>query len=97
MELFLKCKENNIETIIDNLAQIEHTRWNAYHILNGWTRKKEKGKNMIKKEHFDLCDWETLKEDDPYVVKYDYKNIYQIPFVAYCLGFEIMKIEEEGI
>ena len=97
LELFLKCKENNIETIIDNLAQIEHTRWNAYHILNGWTRKKEKGKNMIKKEHFDLCDWETLKEDDPYVVKYDYKNIYQIPFVAYCLGFEIMKIEEEGI
>ena len=54
-------------------------------------------KDMIKKEHFDLCDWETLKEDDPYVVKYDYKNIYQIPFVAYCLGFEIMKIEEEGI
>ena len=97
IELFLKSNEKQVETIIDNLAQIEHTRWNAYHILNGWERRKIKEKDMIKKEHFDLCDWETLKEDDPYVVKYDYKNIYQIPFVAYCLGFEIMKIEEEGI
>ena len=52
---------------------------------------------MLKKEHFDLCDWETLHKEDFGNVKYDYKNIYQIPFVAYCLGFEIMKIEEEGI
>ncbi|PRN00132.1 hypothetical protein [Aliarcobacter cryaerophilus] len=100
IELFYKIKSNKIENIneyIDYLAELEHKRWNAYHILNGWKRRKIKEKDMIKKEHFDLCDWETLKEDDPYVVKYDYKNIYQIPFVAYCLGFEIMKIEEEGI
>ena len=59
--------------------------------------RKEQGKvtkDMIRKEHYDLCDWETLKKDDPSVVKYDYKNIYQIPFVAYCLGFEIVEIEE---
>jgi hypothetical protein len=100
IELFYKIKSNKIENIneyIDYLAELEHKRWNAYHILNGWKRRKIKEKDMIKKEHFDLCDWETLKEDDPYVVKYDYKNIYQISFVAYCLGFEIMKIEEEGI
>ena len=94
IELFLKSNEKQVETIIDNLAQIEHTRWNAYHILNGWERRKIKEKDMIKKEHFDLCDWETLKKDDSGVVKYDYKNIYQIPFVAYCLGFEIVEIED---
>ncbi|MGJ0457121.1 hypothetical protein NG782_10525 [Aliarcobacter cryaerophilus] len=99
--LKIKNKPNYVE-IIHQLAQIEHTRWNAYHILNGWKRmskeRKEQGKvtkDMIGKEHYDLCDWETLKKDDPSVVKYDYKNIYQIPFVAYCLGFEIVEIEEE--
>ena len=79
------------------MAQIEHTRWNAYHILTGWSRRKIGGKDQINKEHFNLCDWETLKEDDIGVVKYDYKNIYQIPFVAYCLGFEIVEIKEVRI
>ncbi|PUE66622.1 transcriptional regulator [Arcobacter caeni] len=84
---YLKVKDNtNYVEFINNLAQIEHTRWNAYHILNGWIRRKITDKDMLKKEHYDLCDWETLKKDDPGVVKYDYKNIYQIPFVAYCLG-----------
>lgn len=91
----IKDKTNYVE-IIHQLAQIEHTRWNAYHILNGWTRRKENGKDMIKKEHFDLCDWETLNKDDKDKVKYDYINIYQIPFVAYCLGFEIVEIKEEN-
>ena len=103
VEFYLKIKYNTTHRdLIDNLAQLEHKRWNAYHILNGWKRmskeRKEQGKvtkDMIGKEHYDLCDWETLKKDDPSVVKYDYKNIYQIPFVAYCLGFEIVEIEEE--
>ena len=90
----IKYKTNYVE-IIHQLAQIEHTRWNAYHILNGWIRRKITDKDMLKKEHYDLCDWETLKEDDIGVVKYDYKNIYQIPFVAYCLGGEIVKIEDQ--
>lgn len=94
LELFFKSNKDNIKIIIDNLAQIEHTRWNAYHILNAWIRRKISDKDMLKKEHFDLCDWETLKKDDSGVVKYDYKNIYQIPFVAYCLGFEIVEIED---
>ncbi len=97
VEFYLKIKYNTTHRdLIDNLAQLEHKRWNAYHILNGWKRmskeRKEQGKvtkDMIRKEHYDLCDWETLKKDDPSVVKYDYKNIYQIPFVAYCLGLEI--------
>ncbi len=94
----IKDKTNHVE-IIHRLAQIEHTRWNAYHILNGWRRKKNKTddrKDMLKKEHFDLCDWETLHKEDFGNVKYDYKNIYQIPFVAYCLGLEIVEIKKEN-
>jgi hypothetical protein len=93
----IKDKTNHVE-IIHRLAQIEHTRWNAYHILNGWRRKKNKTddrKDMLKKEHFDLCDWETLNKEDKEVIKYDYKNIYHIPFVAYCLGFDIIEINNE--
>jgi hypothetical protein len=87
--------KTNRDEIINSLAQIEHTRWNALHILNGWIRKEGKGKDPIKKEHFDLCDWDTLKKEDEDVIKYDYKNIYHIPFVAYCLGFDIIEINNE--
>ncbi len=100
IDFYLKIKHKpNFEDIIHNLAQIEHTRWNALHILNGWRRKKNKTddrKDMLKKEHFDLCDWETLHKEDFGNVKYDYKNIYQIPFVAYCLGLEIVEIKKEN-
>lgn len=81
---------------IDKLAKVEHTRWNAMHLLNGWKRKNSKGKDLIKKEHFDICDWDTLTKEDPSVLKYDYKNIYQIPFVAFTLGFKIKKIKNEA-
>lgn len=93
LNFYLKIKDKpNYVEIIHRLAEIEHTRWNAYHILNGWTRREEKGKDMIKKEHFDLCNWKTLNKEDLGKVKYDYESIYQIPFVAYCLGLEIVEI-----
>jgi hypothetical protein len=57
--------------------------------------KTDDRKDMLKKEHFDLCDWETLNKEDKEVIKYDYKNIYHIPFVAYCLGFDIIEINNE--
>jgi hypothetical protein len=57
--------------------------------------RKEKGKCMINKEHFDLCDWETLNNEDKAVIKYDYKNIYQIPFVVHCLGDKIINYTKE--
>lgn len=96
IDFYLKIKHKpNFEDIIHNLAQIEHTRWNALHILNGWKRRKEKGKCMINKEHFDLCDWETLNNEDKAVIKYDYKNIYQIPFVVHCLGDKIINYTKE--
>jgi len=69
------------------LASLEHTRWNAYHYLHGWKRKKKNetdgyaSKDLEKKLHFDLTDFDTLIEEDSNVIKYDYKNIYHIPFL----------------
>ena len=38
---------------------------------------------------------DVVKKKDEDVIKYDYKNIYHIPFVAYCLGFDIIEINNE--
>lgn len=75
----------------DQIAEVEHTRWNAYHLLHGFNRKKSKGKDLKAKLHFNLCDWETLKKEDPGVLKYDYKNIYQISYIMKQLGYEVVK------
>lgn len=90
---YLKVKDTpNYLYLIDNLAELEHKRWNVYHILNGW--KYGLKKDPIKKEHNNLCDWKTLNEKYKSAIKYDYKNIYQIPFVVHCLGGEINLISE---
>jgi len=89
------------KVLYHELAKIEHTRWNAYHLLNGWSRKTDKfnknNKNEENKEHFDICDWETLQLEDPGVLKYDYKNIYQIPYILKLLGKELVLNYNIGI
>ncbi len=49
---------------LDRLAEIEHNRWNAFHILHGWRqlepRDKDKFKDSVKKRHICLVDWDTL-------------------------------------
>lgn len=51
--------------VLDGLAQVEHNRWNAFHILNGW---KLKTLNQAKKEHEDALarstDVSKVKKDD---------------------------------
>jgi len=71
--------------VIETLARIEHRRWNAFHILNGWSVLSPLGKERKDKElklHACLVEWEKLsdvslhlnkyvkKEDD----KHDYKS-----------------------
>lgn len=91
VDFYLKVKDNpNHVNLINDLAELEHRRWNAYHILNGWKFGIEK--DPVKKEHNNICDWKTLNEKYKNVIKYDYKNVYQIPFVAFSLGYEIKKI-----
>lgn len=55
------------EEEIVQLGKVEHTRWNAFHILNGWKKlaipsdaKEQIAKNKIKKLHPCIVSWEEL-------------------------------------
>ncbi|WP_103642092.1 NAD-binding protein [Campylobacter concisus] len=61
---------------IEKLAKMEKHRWNAFHILNGWTTiPKPEGqdypyrKDDNKKEHALLIGWDELEEASKYIVK----------------------------
>ena len=61
---------------IEKLAKMEKHRWNAFHILNGWTTlPKPEGKDYPdrkdknKKEHALLIGWDELEEASKYIVK----------------------------
>jgi len=65
---------------IEKLAKMEKHRWNAFHILNGWTTiPKPEGQNYPyrkdnnKKEHALLIGWDELEEASKYIVE-DGKN-----------------------
>jgi len=59
---------------IEKLAKMEKHRWNAFHILNGWTTiPKPEGQNYPrrkddnKKEHALLIGWDELEEASKYI------------------------------
>ena len=61
---------------IEKLAKMEKYRWNAFHILNGWTTLlKPEGQNYLdrkndnKKEHALLIGWDELEEASKYIVE----------------------------
>ena len=61
---------------IEKLAKMEKHRWNAFHILNGWTTlPKPEGqdyprrKDDNKKEHALLIGWDELEEASKYIVE----------------------------
>ena len=61
---------------IEKLAKMEKHRWNAFHILNGWTTlPKPEGKDYPdrkdknKKEHALLIGWDELEEASKYIVE----------------------------
>ena len=61
---------------IEKLAKMEKHRWNAFHILNGWTTlPKPEGKDYPdrkdknKKEHALLIGWDELEEASKHIVE----------------------------
>ena len=61
---------------IEKLSKMEKHRWNAFHILNGWTTlPKPEGQNYPdrkdnnKKEHALLIGWDELEEASKYIVE----------------------------
>ncbi len=66
--------------VLDTLAKVEHNRWNAFHILNGWKKREiptyatEKiKKDTATKEHPCLVKWDDL-DNVSKNHKHDYKS-----------------------
>ncbi len=73
----LKLSESEVLERFDAVAQSEHARWNAFHIVNNWRYGEQKNEDL--KTHDCLLTWEDLKIERPDTIKYDYKNVYHIP------------------
>lgn len=72
--------------IRENMARLEHERWIACMLINGWQRLSEpivmkdgsiKTRKTTQKLHTDLCPWEEIrkwdKQDQQKTQRYDYK------------------------
>lgn len=59
--------------ILTQFTKVEHTRWNVYHILNGYIHGIKKEKQY--KKHNCLASWDVIKHDYSHTIKYDMENI----------------------
>jgi RyR domain/ATPase family associated with various cellular activities (AAA) len=79
---------------IENMAKMEHSRWNWFHYLRGWILAPEKKKD--KKEHNCLLPWEPFFEggeclSDDYK-EYDRETVRLIPQLLEQAGFEAYQL-----
>ena len=72
-EILRRCQqiEKPSETFLTHMAQLEHERWVAYSIINGWQRMEAmtaqqsgKIKDLIHKRHADICPWDEIRSWD---------------------------------
>jgi hypothetical protein len=78
---------------IDALAESEHTRWNAYLVLNNYRYGERK--DEARRIHDCLLSWEELKRSKPEMLVYDYKNVYQIAKVLEAVGEYVEPINQQ--
>lgn len=72
--------------IINQLANMEHRRWNANHLLSGWQYGSERNDTL--KIHDNLVPWEELSDE---IKEYDIQTIINIPTILKSEEFN-MKI-----
>jgi ppGpp synthetase/RelA/SpoT-type nucleotidyltranferase len=68
------------------LAKLEHARWNAERLLEGWRYGPEK--DLAKKINPYLVSWERLDDN---MKKYDYDPVDNIPVLMMKIGYEVYK------
>lgn len=71
----------------DILARLEHARWNAERLLEGWRYGPEK--NLVKKLNPYLVAWEKLDDE---IKPYDYDPVDNIPMMLEKIGYEVYKL-----
>jgi len=82
----------DLKNFIEALAETEHARWNAFHILNNYHYEQDVKASL--RAHDCLLNWENLKNKMPKVLVHDYKNIYQIADVLSEVGCGVAPIQQ---
>ena len=83
--LIFNIKATLSDTEYDFLAKLEHARWNAERLLEGW---KFGEKNIAAKLNPCITAWENL---DIETKRYDYEPIDNIPLLLSKIGYEVYK------
>ena len=76
---------NDYEVNIENMAEMEHGRWNIERLKEGW--KYGAKKDTIKRISPYLVAWDKLKDD---IKKYDLEAVKNFPQILFDAGFEIV-------
>jgi hypothetical protein len=71
---------------LDNMARLEHARWNAERLLDGWHYGP---KDVLNKVTPYLIAWDDLDDD---IKTYDYDPIKNFPELLLEIGYEIVEI-----
>lgn len=80
-------KETVSEKEYDLLAKLEHARWNAERLLEGW--RYGQAKDIANKLNPCIVAWEKLDEETK---SYDYDPVNNIPMLLAEIGYEVFKI-----
>ncbi len=70
----------------DLLARIEHARWNAERLLDGWRYGEEK--DLVNKLNPCIVSWDKLDDETR---NYDYDPVRNIPELLAKIGYEVFK------
>ena len=69
------------------MAKLEHSRWNAERLLNGW---RYGAKDILKKRTPYLVAWDELDDD---IKTYDYDPLKNFSELLTQIGYEITEVK----
>jgi len=72
--------------LVELLAEVEHRRWNAEQLLNGWIYGKER--NNALKIHDNIVPYKKLSEP---IKDYDRDAVINIPLILASVGLLVKK------
>ena len=81
-------RKNVSKESYDLLARLEHARWNAERLLEGW--KYGRIKDLVKKTNPYIVAWYKLDDE---IKKYDYDPVENIPGLLAGIGYEVYAID----
>jgi hypothetical protein len=77
---------------VDILARLEHNRWNAEQVFEGWT--KGDTRDVVARRHPDLDDWGRLTDD---AREKDIETARRLPALLAEAGFEVTRVTTDPV